>query len=128
MIDPIADMLTRIRNASRALLPTVAIPHSKMKESIAKILKAEGYVAEVAVEGTTKKSIKLRLKYEGKKGVIEGLKRISSPGLRNYVGADEIPRVRGGLGVAVMSTPEGVMTGNAARKKNLGGELLCYVW
>lgn len=129
MIDPIADMLTRIRNASRALLPTVAIPHSKMKESIAKILKAEGYVAEVVVEGaTTKKAIKLRLKYEGKKGVIEGLKRISSPGLRNYVGADEIPRVRGGLGVAVVSTSEGLMTGQEARKKNIGGELLCYVW
>jgi small subunit ribosomal protein S8 len=128
MIDPIADMLTRIRNASRALLPTVAIPHSKMKESIAKILKTEGYVAEVAVEGTTKKSIKLRLKYEGKKAVIEGLKRISSPGLRNYVGADEIPRVRGGLGVAVVSTSEGLMTGQEARKKNIGGELLCYVW
>jgi small subunit ribosomal protein S8 len=129
MIDPIADMLTRIRNASRALLPTVAIPHSKMKESLAKILKAEGYVAEVLVEGeTTKKAIKLRLKYEGKKGVIEGIKRISSPGLRNYVGATEIPRVRGGLGVAVVSTSEGVMTGQEARKKNIGGELLCYVW
>jgi small subunit ribosomal protein S8 len=129
MIDPIADMLTRIRNASRALLPTVAIPHSKMKESLAKILKAEGYVAEVVVEGeTTKKAIKLRLKYEGKKGVIEGIKRISSPGLRNYVGATEIPRVRGGLGVAVVSTSEGVMTGQEARKKNIGGELLCYVW
>lgn len=129
MIDPIADMLTRIRNASRALLPTVAIPHSKMKESLAKILKAEGYVAEVVVEGeATKKAIKLRLKYEGKKGVIEGIKRISSPGLRNYVGATEIPRVRGGLGVAVVSTSEGVMTGQEARKKNIGGELLCYVW
>ncbi len=129
MIDPIADMLTRIRNASRALLPTVAIPHSKMKESLAKILKAEGYVADVVVEGTTaKKAIKLRLKYEGKKAVIEGLKRVSSPGLRNYVGATEIPRVRGGLGVAVVSTSEGVMTGQEARKKNIGGELLCYVW
>jgi small subunit ribosomal protein S8 len=83
----------------------------------------------VVVEGeTTKKAIKLRLKYEGKKGVIEGIKRISSPGLRNYVGATEIPRVRGGLGVAVVSTSEGVMTGQEARKKNIGGELLCYVW
>jgi small subunit ribosomal protein S8 len=128
MIDPIADMLTRIRNASRALLPTVAIPHSRMKESLAHILKSEGYVAEVAVEGKLPKTIKLRLKYEGKKGVIEGIKRISSPGLRNYVGATEIPRVRGGLGVAVVSTSEGVMTGQEARKKNIGGELLCYVW
>ena len=107
MIDPIADMLTRIRNASRALLPTVAIPHSRMKESLAHILKSEGYVAEVAVEGKLPKTIKLRLKYEGKKSVIEGLKRVSKPGLRNYVGSAEIPRVRGGLGVAVVSTSEG---------------------
>ncbi len=128
MIDPIADMLTRIRNASRALLPTVAIPHSRMKESLAHILKAEGYVAEVAVEGKIPKKLTLRLKYEGKKSVIEGLKRVSKPGLRNYVGATEIPRVRGGLGVAVVSTSEGVMTGQEARKKNIGGELLCYVW
>jgi len=128
MIDPIADMLTRIRNASRALLPVVAIPHSKMKESLAHILKTEGYVAEVAIEGKLPKTIKLRLKYEGKKSVIEGLKRVSKPGLRNYVGSTEIPRVRGGLGVAVVSTSEGVMTGQEARKKNIGGELLCYVW
>lgn len=128
MIDPIADMLTRIRNASRALLPTVAIPHSRMKESLAHILKSEGYVAEVAIEGKLPKTIKLRLKYEGKKSVIEGLKRVSKPGLRNYVGSTEIPRVRGGLGVAVVSTSEGVMTGQDARKKNIGGELLCYVW
>jgi small subunit ribosomal protein S8 len=128
MIDPIADMLTRIRKAGRALLPTVVMPHSRMKESLAHILKAEGYVAEVAVEGKVPKKLTLRLKYEGKKCVIEGLKRVSKPGLRNYVGATEIPRVRGGLGVAVVSTSEGVMTGQEARKKNIGGELLCYVW
>jgi small subunit ribosomal protein S8 len=128
MIDPIADMLTRIRNAGRALLPAVAMPHSKVKEGLAHILKKEGYVAEVTVEGTVKKTLKLRLKYEGKKCVIEGLKRVSKPGLRNYVGATEIPRVRGGLGVAVVSTSEGIMTGLDARKKNIGGELLCYVW
>jgi small subunit ribosomal protein S8 len=128
MIDPIADMLTRIRNAGRALLPAVAMPHSKVKEGLAHILKKEGYVAEVTVEGTVKKTLKLRLKYEGKKCVIEGLKRVSKPGLRNYVGATEIPRVRGGLGVAVVSTSEGIMTGMDARKKNIGGELLCYVW
>jgi len=122
-------MLTRIRNAQRALLPVVEVPHSKLKESIAHILKKEGYVADIAVDGkTTKKVIKLKLKYQGKKSVIEGLRRISRPGLRNYVGAKEIPRVLGGLGVAVVSTPEGVMTGTAARNKNLGGELLCYVW
>jgi len=128
MVDPIADMLTRIRNAGRALLPTVQIPHSRMKESIAGILKLEGYVAEVNVDGKVPKTIKIKLKYEGKKAVIEGLKRISTPGLRRYVGALEIPRVRGGLGVAVVSTSEGLMTGTQARKKNLGGELVCYIW
>ena len=129
MNDPISDMLTRIRNANRALLPAIELPHSKMKESIAGILKREGYIADVAVDGKVpKKVIKLKLKYQGKKSVIEGLKRISTPGLRRYVGATEIPRVRGGLGVAVVSTSEGLMTDNQARKKNLGGELLCYVW
>ena len=121
-------MLTRIRNAQRALLPDVEVPHSKMKESLAHVLKKEGYLAEVAVEGKPGKMIKLRLKYQGKKSVIEGLQRVSRPGLRNYVGATEIPRVRGGLGVAVVSTPEGVMTGTQARKKNIGGELLFNVW
>lgn len=128
MNDPISDMLTRIRNANGALLPSIEMPHSKMKESIAGILKKEGYIADFSVEGSTKRNLKLRLKYQGKKSVIEGLKRISSPGLRRYVGATEIPRVRGGLGVAVISTSEGLMTGNQARKKNLGGELLCYIW
>lgn len=128
MTDPISDMLTRIRNAGHALRPTVDIPHSKLKESIAHILKKEGYVADVAVDGKVSKTLKLRLKYQGKKPTIEGLRRISTPGLRRYVGATEIPRVLGGMGVAVISTPEGVMTGVQARKKNLGGEVLCYVW
>jgi len=128
MVDPISDMLTRIRNGGRALRPVVAVPHSRMKESIAHILKKEGYVADVAVEGKTLKTINIRLKYQGKKTVIEGLRRISKPGLRHYVGATEIPRVLGGMGVAVISTSEGVMTGVQARKKNLGGEVLCYVW
>jgi len=128
MNDPISDMLTSIRNANRALLPALELPHSRMKESIAGILKREGYIAEFAVEGKTMKTLKLKLKYQGKKSVIEGMRRISTPGLRRYVGADEIPRVRGGLGVAVVSTSEGLMTDNQARKKNIGGELLCYVW
>jgi small subunit ribosomal protein S8 len=128
MTDPISDMLTRIRNGARALRPVVQIPHSKMKESIAHILKKEGYIAEVSVEGKTIKTINVRLKYEGKKNVIEGLRRISKPGLRNYVGVADIPRVRGGMGVAVISTPEGVMTGVQARKKNLGGEVVCHIW
>ncbi len=128
MSDPISDMLTRIRNGGRALLPVIELPHSRVKESVAKILKTEGYVTDVAVEGDVKKRIKIRLKYNGKKNVIEGLKRISKPGLRKYVGSTEIPRVRGGLGVAIVSTSEGLLTDNQARKKNLGGELLCYIW
>ena len=128
MTDPIADMLTRIRNANRALLPTVEIPHSKMKENLARLLMKEGYVSEVEVEGEKIKRLRLKLKYNGRRGVIEGLRRISRPGLRNYVGSTKIPRVRGGLGVAVISTPEGVMSGRDARRKNLGGEVVCYVW
>ena len=128
MNDPISDLLTRIRNANRALLPTAEIPHSRIKESIVGILKREGYITDFAVEGKIPKTIKLKLKYQGKKSVIEGLQRISSPGLRRYVGATDIPRVRGGLGVAMISTSEGVMTDTQARKKNIGGELLCYVW
>ena len=92
------------------------------------ILKREGYISDFAVEGQLPKAIKMKLKYQGKKSVIEGLRRVSTPGLRRYVGSTAIPRVRGGLGVAVLSTSEGIMTGNQARKKNLGGELLCYVW
>lgn len=121
-------MLTRIRNASRALLPVTNVPHSRMKESIAGILKKEGYIADFSVEGKPIKTIKLKLKYQGKKGVIEGLRRVSKPGLRNYVGATEIPRVRGGLGTAIVSTSQGLMSGQQARKNNIGGELLCYVW
>jgi small subunit ribosomal protein S8 len=117
-------MLTRIRNASRVQLPNVELPHSKMKESIAHILKKEGYVADVEVEGKVPKKIKLKLKYDGKKSVIEGLRRVSTPGLRRYVGSTDIPRVRGGLGISVISTSQGVMTGTQARKNNLGGELL----
>jgi small subunit ribosomal protein S8 len=128
MSDPIADMLTRIRNGSRALQPVVEVPHSKMKESIANILKKEGYIADVSVEGKVPKTIKLKLKFEGKKGVIEGLRRISSPGLRRYTGATDVPRVLGGMGISILSTSQGVMTGLQARKANVGGELLCYVW
>jgi small subunit ribosomal protein S8 len=126
--DPISDMLTRIRNANRALLPTVDVPHSQLKESIAGILKREGYINSFALEGQTPKTLKLKLKYQGKKSVIEGLRRVSSPGLRRYVGATEIPRVRGGMGVTILSTSQGIMTGAQARKKNAGGELICYVW
>lgn len=128
MTDPISDMLTRIRNASSALSKSVEIPHSNMKEGIGNILKQEGYVAECAIAGDKKKTIKLNLKYTGRKGVIAGLRRVSRPGLRRYVKAADIPRVLGGLGIAIVSTPKGLMTGTDARRQNLGGELVCYVW
>ncbi len=128
MSDPISDMLTRIRNAGAAQLPVVKLPHSRIKESAAKLLKSEGYVNDVSVSGDKLKEITIKLKFNGKKSVIEDLKRVSSPGLRRYVGSTEIPRVRGGLGIAVLSTSEGLMTDVQARKKNLGGELLFYVW
>jgi small subunit ribosomal protein S8 len=128
MTDPIADMLTRIRNASAALLPEVEVPYSKLKESIAQILKREGYVSDCTVEGKSIKKLKLTLKYQGRRGVIAGLKRVSSPGLRRYVGANSIPRVLAGMGTAIISTPKGVMTGLEAQKKNLGGEVVCFVW
>ncbi len=127
-MDPIADMLARIRNGARALRPVVEIPHSRIKEGIAGILRKEGYIADCAVDGQRIKTLKVKLKFEGKKNVIQGLRRVSRPGLRRYVAADEIPRVLGGLGVVIISTSEGVMTGAQARKKNLGGELLCSVW
>ena len=128
MTDPISDMLARIRNAQRALHPSTEMPHSRLKESIAGLLKSEGYITDFAVEGQGLKKLKLKLKYVGKRSVIEGLRRVSSPGLRRYVGAGEIPRVRAGMGVAVLSTSQGVMSGHQAKKNNLGGELICYVW
>jgi len=128
MSDPISDMLTRLRNAGRAFLPEVQLPHSKLKEGIAQLLKKEGYLSEVVVEGQAIKKLKIKLKYVGRKPVIEGLRRVSSPGLRRYVGSAKVPRVRGGMGTSILSTPEGIMTGAQARKKNVGGELLCEVW
>jgi small subunit ribosomal protein S8 len=128
MTDPISDMLTRLRNANSALLTDVEMAHSKMKESIAKILKREGYITECAVEGTTLKKLKIKLKYQGRRGVIAGLRRVSTPGLRRYVKSTEIPRVLAGMGTAIVSTPKGLMTGFEAKKQNLGGELICFVW
>ncbi|MBI1841364.1 MAG: 30S ribosomal protein S8 [Verrucomicrobia bacterium] len=128
MTDTISDLLTRIRNAHRALLTELTLPHSKMKESIAAILKREGYIVAYSVEGKPLKKLKIQLKYEGRRAVITGLRRVSSPGLRRYVASTEIPRVRGGLGTAIVSTSHGVMSGNEARQKNVGGELLCFVW
>jgi small subunit ribosomal protein S8 len=128
MTDTISDMLTRIRNANHALQPEVEVAHSKLKENLARILEKEGYIAGFAVEGTTIKRIRLKLKFQGRKAVIAGLRRVSRPGLRRYVGSRDVPRVLGGLGVAILSTPRGVMTGVQARQQNVGGELLCYVW
>ena len=128
MSDPIADLLTRIRNASLALLPEIEVSHSKMKESIARILKHEGYVTDFNVEGSKIKKLRVRLKYQGRKGVIVGLRRVSTPGLRRYVGSTEIPRVLGGMGTAIVSTPRGVLTGVQARKQNVGGEIVCFIW
>ena len=121
-------MLTRLRNANQALLTDVEVNHSKLKESIAGILKREGYLADYSVEGKTARKLKMKLKFNGRKGVIAGLKRVSKPGLRRYVGATEIPRVLNGMGISIVSTPRGVMTGTEARKQNVGGELVAFVW
>lgn len=128
MHDPISDLLTRIRNAGMAKHAKVTIPHSKLKASVAAVLKQEGYLADVTVEGETIKSIVVALKYEARRPVIVGLRQISTPGLRRYVRSTEIPRVLGGMGVAIVSTSRGVMSGQDAKKQNLGGELVCYVW
>ena len=128
--DPIADMLTRIRNAILVRHDSVAVPSSRMKQAIAKILKEEGFIADYEVlKGKTHRAIKLHLKYDEKnQPIISGLERVSKPGLRVYVGQNEIPRVYGGLGVAILSTAKGIMTGQQAWRRKIGGELLCYVW
>ena len=131
MSDPIADMLTRIRNANTAKHDTVDIPSSKMKLAIADILVKEGYIAKYElIEDGSFKTIRVTLKYGADKNekIITGLKRISKPGLRVYAGAEELPKVLGGLGVAIISTNEGVMTDKEARQRNVGGEVLAFVW
>ena len=126
MTDPIADMLTRIRNANQMRNKEVSMPTSKMKVEIAKILNAEGFIEKYTVKDNT---LTLTLKYAGnKERVITGLKRISKPGLRVYAGANEIPTVLNGLGIAIISTPKGVMTDKLARKNNVGGEVIAYIW
>jgi small subunit ribosomal protein S8 len=128
--DPIADMLTRIRNAQVARHEEVLIPASNMKKSIARILRDEGYIKSYeVVEEAVQGSLKLKLKYTGgSDNVIAGLKRISRPGLRVYARKDKVPRVLGGLGIAIMSTSKGVMTDKQARQNNVGGEVLAYIW
>ena len=130
MTDPIADMLTRIRNANQNRAKTVSMPSSKMKEEIAKILKDEGFVKEFSIEeNDVQNTLTLTLKYGQKKErVITGLKRVSKPGLRVYSKAEDLPKVLNGLGIAIISTPKGIMTDKKARKENVGGEVIAYVW
>jgi len=127
--DPIADLLTRVRNAAMARHDSVSIPASKMKIAVAKILKDEGFISDFSiVKSEPQRMIKITLKYIDKQPAFIGLERVSKPGLRIYSGKKEIPRVYGGLGIAVISTSKGLMTGQEAWKKNIGGEVLCYIW
>lgn len=128
--DPIGDMLTRIRNACMARHPSVHIPASKMKLAIADILKREGFIRDyTVVEGTPFNTIAITLKYlPDRRPAITGLRRVSKPGLRIYTKRDEIPRVRGGLGLSILSTPKGVLAGHDAWNQRVGGEVLCYIW
>ncbi len=130
MTDPIADMLTRIRNANMAKQEKVDIPSSNLKLELARVLKEEGYIKNFKLLKDRKQGIvRVYMKYSPDElRVINGLKRVSSPGNRVYVGADEIPRVMGGLGVAILSTSKGVMADRESRTKNIGGEVLCYIW
>ena len=128
--DPIADMLTRVRNAVMVRHGSVMVPSSKMKLAIARILKEEGFIGDYeVVRGKPERVIRISLKYRDKsQPVLTGLERVSKPGLKVYVQRKEIPRVYGGLGIAILSTPKGVMTGHQAYRQGIGGELLCYVW
>ncbi len=130
MVDPLADMYTRIRNATRVAKETVDIPASKIKKEISRVLKEEGFIDNFKVlDGNVQGIIRLKLKYSKRnKNVITDIKQISKPGLRRYVNVDEIPRVLGGLGIAIITTSGGVFTDSQCREKKAGGELLCYVW
>lgn len=127
MTDPIADMLTRIRNAARAGHTSVALPSSKLKEAVARVLASTGYLSRVEVAPGVPATLTLEIRYQGKEPVLREITRVSKPGRRSYVGWQEIPRVKNGYGVAVISTPQGVMNGEEARKKKVGGELICTV-
>lgn len=131
LTDPIADMLTRIRNANMAEKTVVQMPHSKMKSEIARLLKSEGFIKDYTMEKNEsgKGVLNVFLKYTvDREPVIQGLRRISKPSCRRYVASDEVPRVLGGIGIAILSTSSGVMTDREAREKKVGGEVLCYVW
>jgi small subunit ribosomal protein S8 len=128
--DSIGDMLTRIRNANSALKPEVLVPYSRLKAEIAKVLKREGYIADFYAEKLEngRQVLKIQLKMIGKERTIVGIKRVSRPGLRRYVGSQDVPRVLGGMGISILTTSRGIMTGREAKKANVGGELLAYVW
>ncbi len=126
--DPIADFLTRLRNASRSRKTDLLIPYSRMKADLAGILKKEGYISDFEVQTEGRPHLRVVTKFSGKTPAITGLKRVSRPGLRRYVGAGEIPRVLGGMGISILSTPRGVLSGREARRQNVGGELLAYIW
>jgi len=128
--DPVSDMLTRVRNAAAANHTTADVPHSRLKAEIARILKREGFIVDYTVEQEGSRSyLRLRLKYgRGEKSVIRGLSRVSKPGLRKYVGSDKVPRVFGGMGLAILSTSRGLLTDKEARRSKLGGEVVCFVW
>ncbi len=127
--DPIADFLTRLRNAAGVKKPVFDVPYSKMKGELVRILKREGYIADYELDTTGKFPVlHVQNKFVNKVAAVAGLKRVSKPGLRKYVNSTEIPRVLGGMGIAILSTSSGVMTGQEAKRKNVGGELLAYVW
>ncbi len=128
MTDPIADMLSRVRNASNAHHDTVSMPSSKIKANIAEILKKEGYIADYKVEESKGKTLVLDLKYNNRERSLSGLRRVSKPGLRVYAKSTELPKVLGGLGVAIISTSQGLLTDREAEEKGVGGEVLAYVW
>jgi small subunit ribosomal protein S8 len=127
--DPIADLLARVRNATHAQKIDMFVPYSKIKTEIVRILKDEGYISEYSIDtSAAHPRIKITNKMVNRSSAITGLRRVSRPGLRRYVGADEIPRVLGGMGVAILSTPRGVLSGREAKKQKVGGELLAYIW
>src|SRR5579864_3616935 len=129
LTDPVSDFLTRVRNAIKARHQKVDVPHSKLKVEMARILKEEGYISNFkATEEEGRKVLRVYLKYDGEDAALSNLNRVSRPGCRVYVGRNEIPRILGGLGIVILTTPKGVMTGRQARKEGVGGEVLCEIW
>lgn len=129
LTDPIADFLTRLRNAASSHRVDVVLPHSKIKEEIARILKDEGYIAEYEVDHSVRPAqIKVKMKFVNRTPALTGIKRVSKPGLRKYIGAGEVPRVLGGMGTSIVSSSRGILTGRQAKRENIGGELLAIVW